>query len=175
MCLSDCKRCYDTPYPFIESYFSYKQPAIKKIIHAIKYFHRKDLLEPIATLSATTLQAHVVETTVLVPIPMTRLRKSIRGHNHAETFAKLLSLKTTIPYRTDILTRVTHKKQQVKTKGRSERLANQRNTMKIFGNVTGLSIILIDDVTTTGATLLEARTKLLEAGARTVTAFTIAH
>ena len=58
---------------------------------------------------------------------------------------------------------------------RAERLKNQHNAFVVQTSVQGLSVILVDDVTTTGATLLEARKVLLEAGATSVQAYTVAH
>lgn len=175
-CLSHCKRSIDTPYPWITSYFSFKDLTIKKYIHAIKYFHRKDLVEPFADILAQELFQQRIENAVLIPIPMPQLRKYIRGHNHTETLAKRISAITNIPLCTNTLQRSSlSKKRQVATRSRQERLKNQRNMFILTLPVTGKHIILIDDVTTTGATLHEARSLLLSAGASTVHAYTIAH
>jgi predicted amidophosphoribosyltransferase len=58
---------------------------------------------------------------------------------------------------------------------RKERIDNQKNAFSINSSVENKIIILIDDVTTTGSTLHEARTLLLKKGAHEVHALTIAH
>ena len=53
--------------------------------------------------------------------------------------------------------------------------SDKQNTTKNIDRIKGKNIILIDDITTTGATLNEARKILKKAGARKVIAFTVAH
>ena len=108
---------------------------------------------------------------------MPTIRKYLRGYNHTEALATSISNQTHIPVSTTTLVKNTSqsKKRQVLTKSRSERLKNQHNAFRINGTVLGDKIILIDDVTTTGATLDEARKILLSNGALSVEAFTIAH
>lgn len=179
-CLKNTRKVLDTPAIYITSIYSFKDPIIKKSIHAIKYFHRKDLIEPltqelakeICVTNSYKLQAN---SWTLVPIPMPRLRKYMRGYNQAELIANSLSKKCSLLVRSDVLVRLKSPKRQVKTKTKSERLQNQHNSFKITNNVKNMNIILVDDVTTTGATISEARNTLLKAGAGSVIAVTIAH
>jgi ComF family protein len=99
----------------------------------------------------------------------------MRGYNQADFIARELSQECSLPYTTKLLTRTGRHIRQVTTKSRSERLKNQNNSFVAKGNVEGLHCILVDDVTTTGATIDEARKTLLRAGAMTVHAVTIAH
>ncbi len=174
-CLKERKRSYDTPYPWISSIYSFKDPSIKKIIHAIKYFHRKDLVAPLVEALIEEINQSHKHNHVLVPVPMPKLRKYIRGYNQAEAIATELSKQTRIPIRSDILNRLSSPARQVKTKNRNDRLKNQHNAFSTQKDISGLQIILIDDVTTTGATLLEARHVLLQNGATSVEAYTLAH
>lgn len=174
-CLNSFQKAVDTPYPYIRSVYSFKDPSIKKIIHAIKYFHRKDLLRPLAILMASEITIHKDETYVLIPIPMPRLRTYLRGYNHAEALAQEISTITSLPVMTDILKRAVPKKRQVTARSRKERLKNQHNAFRCDFMIPGMNIILIDDVTTTGATLRGARNTLLKEGAAHVEAFTVAH
>ena len=174
-CLKKRTLAIETPSPVITSIYSFKDPSIKKIIHAIKYFHRKDLVAPLVAALADEILQKNTTGYVLVPIPMPLLRKYIRGHNHAETIAYEISHYTGIPLRKDLLSRAVTKKRQVTTTSRYERLKNQHGSFSVNKDVLGMSIFLIDDVTTTGATLLEARRLLLKKGASHVEAFTVAH
>jgi competence protein ComFC len=173
-CLHRRARAFTSPSPYIISIYSFKDPIIKKIIHSIKYFHKKDLAPPI-TKEISNLLVDAPADSILIPIPIPSFRKYIRGHNHTETLADEISKQTGFPVVTDILLRTKNHKRQVKTKSRKERLMNQRNAFHLGKDAHNKTIILIDDVTTTGATLLEARTLLLNNGARSVKAYTIAH
>ena len=179
-CLQSFEKSYDTPHPFISSVYSYKDKRIKKIIHAIKYFHRKDLIPPVAQACKEKIEVslfHYKEPIIIVPIPMPRVRKYMRGYNHAEELARHISNATSFPLINTILLRTSWTKQQVFKKTRSERLKNQRNAFSVNTQhiPEGSTILLIDDVTTTGATLREARNVLLQGGAKNVLAYTIAH
>ena len=176
-CLQRLSLSIDTPYPFIISVYSFKNQSLKKIIHAIKYFHRKDLIPPITRALIEKLKTNKDEYSsyCLVPIPMPLLRQYSRGHNHTESIARQIEKETGILLHTTLLKRITRKKRQVMTSSRQERINNQKGSFIVTGQVAGLSIILIDDVTTTGATLKEARKVLLSHGASNVCAYTIAH
>ena len=178
-CLRKCTRQVDKEYLYITSIYSFRDPSIKKIIHAIKYFRRKDLIEPltrelIQELKRAILPPHITKWT-LVPIPMPKLRKYSRGYNQAELIAREISKQCEMSLDINILTRKMSPKRQVKTTNYSERIKNQRNSFTVVKNIPNLHIILVDDVTTTGATLSEARNSLLRAGAKEVKAITIAH
>lgn len=177
-CLQHFTRTIDTPSPCITSIYSFKDPHIKKIIHAIKYFHRKDLIVPFAKIMSSEIQKEKDYTSyILLPIPMPTFRKYIRGYNHTETLAQQVQREISLPLSTTTLLRnpLMSKKRQVRTKSRKERMQNQNNAFIVNQLVKGMNIILIDDVVTTGATLLEARKVLLEHGALRVVAYTIAH
>lgn len=178
-CLQKCRKSLDTPAPFIKSVYSFRDPIIKKIIHAIKYYHRRDLIEPLTEALILELKAisyqQQVDGYILIPIPMPLVRKYMRGYNHAECIATILGKKCDVHVDKTILTRILSPKRQVRTKNRNERLKNQHNSFKVVKNVSGVNIVLVDDVTTTGGTLIEARRVLLQAGARSVVALTLAH
>src|SRR3989338_6609071 len=74
------------------------------------------------------------------------------------------------------LTKCKDTESQTKVNSRTERLSNLTGCFTAKQSVVGRrNIILIYDVTTTGATFLEARRTLLRAGARKVIAFAVAH
>lgn len=179
-CLRKFGKSVDTPHLYIKSVFSFKDREIKRIIHAIKYYHRKDLVFPLTKILAQELKIDLEKEGqniewVLVPIPMPKIRQYLRGYNQATIIAKELSNLTDIPVKNNFLIRIKSPKRQVSTSTRGERLRNQHNSFKIKGDAKNLNIILVDDVTTTGATLSEARNILLKSGARNVRAVTLAH
>ena len=178
-CLERCRKSIDTPAIFITSVYCFRDPLIKKAIHAIKYFHRRDLIEPLTKELANELKsinfAQQNIPFVIIPIPMPLLRKYMRGYNQAELIAQELAKQCSLTINTTALARLHAPKRQVTTKTKSERLRNQHGSFKVISSVCNMHILLVDDVTTTGATLVEARKALLKSGAITVRAVTIAH
>lgn len=173
-CLRSILPPLDTPHHFIYSRYTYKDKRLKKVIHAIKFFHRKDLLAPLSRELAVLLPKKA-NNLVLVPIPMPFYRRILRGYNQSELLAKSLSALCGVPTDLSLLKRRRSPVRQVTTHNKKERLRNQKNTFMITQKLAGNSIVLIDDVTTTGSTLLEARKVLLDGGATSVIAITIAH
>lgn len=173
-CLTSLHLPLDTPHAWITSLYSFKDQRVKKIVHAIKFFHRKDLCVPLGRELTKLLPPHDTSW-VLVPVPAHLFRKLGRGYNQAEVLARALHTTSSLPLDTTLIKRTKQSVRQVETRSRKERLSNQKNTCISTKKVTGQRIILIDDVTTTGATLKEARTVLMDAGALEVIALTIAH
>ena len=174
-CLSKLSYAAYTPAPCIISLYSFKDERVKKLIHASKYFHRKDILLRLSEKLAEKVKQEQDSFVCIIPIPMPKLRALRRGYNHTEVLAQELSKHLMIPVSTKTLIRKTSKKRQVETTSRKERLSNQKHAFSVTGALLGTHILLVDDVTTTGATLLEARKVLLASGAKTVTGITIAH
>lgn len=102
-----------------------------------------------------------------VPVPLHWLRKWMRGYNQSELLAKELFKNTPLPVRCDLLKRVRYTTPQA-------RLSHAKRQGNLFGafaaqpGVKGLSILLIDDVTTTHATLSECAEACRRQGAARV-------
>ncbi len=174
-CLQEVPRVVETPYTWITSLYSYKHRTIKKSIHAMKYFHRKDIAEFFGKELAQHIDSHLYKDYILLPVPMERVRRLIRGHNHTISIAQTLHESLDLPIDTTLIPVAKHHKRQVTTHTKRERYKNKKGVFALRREVAGKSFIIIDDVTTTGATLLELRTVLLQGGARDVVAYTVAH
>lgn len=140
---------------------------------------------------------------ILIPIPLSKKRLKERGYNQAELICKeLIRLSKTnhltpppaplsilewrgaggevFTLENDILIKTKETKRQAHIENRKKRLENilgsfSVNNEKQNAKLKNKNIILIDDITTTGATLNEARKILKNAGVRKVIAFTVAH
>jgi ComF family protein len=114
------------------------------------------------------LAAEELGVPLLIPIPMHPDRYKERGHNQTEVLceAALPHLQGAFEYKKDALKRVVDTLHQ-QGLARSKRLKNVEGSMVAQG-VEGRVCIVVDDVTTTGATLTEAKRALLAAGARRV-------
>lgn len=106
---------------------------------------------------------------LLIPVPMHPARLRERGHNHTELLCEsaLSHLDTAYEYAPHALERIVHTKHQQGLE-RKKRLNNVKNSMKAAEAVKGRVCVVLDDVTTTGATLAEAKRALLAAGAARV-------
>jgi ComF family protein len=112
----------------------------------------------------------------LIPVPLHPQRLRERGSNQALLLVKELSRRTGIPYRKRVLQKVRPTIPQVNLSG-VEREKEVRGSFHIIGKgeVEGKSILLVDDVYTTGATVNECSKVLLAGGAERVDVFTLAH
>jgi ComF family protein len=110
----------------------------------------------------------------LIPIPLSEQRFAERGYNQVDTIAHPLARMLKWQYMPDALRRVRHTASQVGLSGTERR----KNVLGVFcaeaSKVRGKTILLLDDVTTTGATLNSASLSLLDAGAKKIYAITFA-
>jgi ComF family protein len=108
----------------------------------------------------------------LIPIPLGGRRLRQRGYNQSERIAAALSARSRLPLRCDLLERV----RETKTQTALTPEARHANVSGAFnaGPVSGLELVLVDDVFTTGATLAAAGSALMQAGAARVEAVTFA-
>ncbi len=105
-----------------------------------------------------------------VPLHLTRQRE--RGYNQAELLARHLARLRDLPYVT-VLARTRATEQQVGLDG-MQRRANVSNAFSAIPQpVTGKNVLLVDDVSTTGATLDACAQALFQANARTVYGLTV--
>lgn len=104
---------------------------------------------------------------LVIPLPLSKKRQRWRGFNQAEILARELSAHFSYDLNLN-LKRVKHKKPQAEL-NETERLNNVAGVFSFTGaELNGRTIILIDDVVTTGATLNEAARVLKAAGAKQV-------
>lgn len=175
-----CDRCRKkTPICVFLSPFPYKHPTIRRIIHEFKY-RRITLLSPImADLVISYLRYYRIplsEHAIIVPIPLHPRKERVRGFNQAELIARHIANRMSLPMDTQALIRSTATAPQTYLRAQERRV----NVENIFspGNtehIRGKTIIVLDDVKTTGATLEQAARILKHAGAKEIWAITFAH
>lgn len=113
---------------------------------------------------------------LLIPVPLHKQRLRERGFNQTLLLVEELSCRTGIPYRNRILQKVRPTLPQVNLSG-VEREKGVRGSFHIIGKegIKGKTVLLVDDVYTTGATVNECSKVLLAAGAERIDVLTLAH
>jgi competence protein ComFC len=171
-----CKECAVSrpPYVALRSWVVFKDP-VRTALHKLKY--RRDiglgetLAWPLAEYIETTLGWDVE---MIVPIPLSPQRFSERGYNQVALIARPLAMIKNWKYEPQALRRVKHTRSQVGLNV-LERRDNVQNAFHADSRlINDKKVLLIDDVATTGATLLSASQSLVGAGARHVYALTTA-
>jgi ComF family protein len=163
----------------------YYEHTLKQVIAMIKYRLVRDafpelfsLMEKPCVQKITQLQSLIndlsTSTFVIQPIPLHASRLRQRGFNQSALIASFLTSKTGFNV-IDALTRVKETQPQAKL----HKHERQMNAARAFGLkkgivVTNLSILLVDDVVTTGSTVKEAARVLKEAGACRIWVLSIA-
>jgi ComF family protein len=105
----------------------------------------------------------------IIPAPLGRKRFKKRGYNQAELLAHEMEKQLGILCRTDVL----HKKRDTPQQSKLSKYQRQKNLDGTFfvkkpSAIRGRTVLLVDDVSTTGATLRECARTLKDAGARRV-------
>lgn len=175
-----CAHCVKkTPIRFFLSPLSYRHPQVRRLIHEFKYRRITTLAPILADILAVHISSYGVtfpEASLIMPIPLHPRKERVRGFNQAMLLADEFSKRSSLPMDRQTLIRATPTQPQIMLTARSRR----ENVQNVFSvrNATLLrrkTIILIDDVKTTGATLTQAAHALKKAGAKQIWAITVAH
>jgi|JFJP01.1.fsa_nt_gi ComF family protein len=144
--------------------------ALKRAIAACKYENHPQIMEAIGEKIATTWQrsphtnaiSQKHQKLAIVPIPLHPNKLKSRGFNQAETLARRFAVMNNLPCHPQGLQRTKDTKAQIQTKGSKEREQNLAqafsvpNTYSSKNSTQTKSVILFDDIYTTGATIREA-------------------
>ena len=156
----------------VRSAAAYEGP-LERAIHRFKYEGRRPLARPLALLLAERMAVDGVAAEAVAWVPLHRDRRTRRGYNQAELLARELARLCTLPLLPGLV-RTRDTPPQVGL-DRLRRLDNVRDAFAWEGQDLGRrSVLLIDDVTTTGATLDACAAALRAAGSGVVTGLTIA-
>ena len=151
--------------------------TLKEAIHTFKYGGVFPLVRVFGDLLQSTFQTlsqdYPVDVMIPVPLHIRRLRE--RGFNQALLLVKELNRRIGIPYEERVLKKIKDTPVQIALKKR-ERRKNLKGVFQVKDTETikGKSVVLVDDVYTTGATVNECSRALLKAGAERVAVLTVA-
>jgi ComF family protein len=150
-------------------------PPITTLIHKFKYDNAKYLHEPLGEILVDTYMSSGYNVDYIIPVPMHPNRRKERGYNQVELLLSSFD-KIKVPYYIDIVERTIDTPHQTNL-SRTKRLSNLDGAFKVLNKkmVKGKSILIVDDVYTTGATLNELAKVLFKTGAKSVYGLVIAH
>jgi ComF family protein len=161
-----CRRG-DHAFDFARSLFLFNDP-MRGIIHHLKYSARVSLAKPLGTPLRACMSMGGFEAKVVVPVPLHRTRSRERGFNQAELLARQLGL----PVDLRILKRRKNTPSQTGL-SRSQRALNLSAAFEVRSEPPE-TVLVVDDVYTTGSTLHEIAKTLKRSGARRVEVLTVA-
>ncbi|OGI68261.1 hypothetical protein A2738_02250 [Candidatus Nomurabacteria bacterium RIFCSPHIGHO2_01_FULL_42_15] len=194
-CLTNSKTAERETVKWIFPLFDYRHPPIKKALWIFKYKGKRQLARVFAEILYENIMEELSELSVmenfrnpiLIPIPLSAKRYRERGYNQAELICRELMKindmrdSVNMQLENNILIKPKETEHQARIENRAQRLKNIVGSFAIKDEnknkelLKNRNIILIDDITTTGATLNEARKVLKKSGARKIIAFTVAH
>jgi ComF family protein len=165
----------------------YHDERVRALVWEVKYYASPYSCELAGTILADVLKAVAIEslgTPLLIPVPMHKRRRRQRGHNQTELLcdSALRSLGGVggcfFEYRKNVLIRIKHTKPQ-QSLPKETRKENLKFSMLVpvaqLAVVRGRTCVVVDDVSTTGATFKEAARALRAAGAAHVECIALAY
>lgn len=171
-----CGECLLGMFPFASARSAVLHSGvIRDRIHQLKFGGQLHWVPPLADLMVKTLlRQQRFHIDIIVPVPLHTRRLRQRGFNQSALIAASLGTRLDIPVQFNVLVRKMWTEPQTRL-NRQERLRNVRDAFFVPKPMAaaGLSIMLIDDVFTTGTTLSECTKTLKAAGAAQVHALTI--
>jgi ComF family protein len=176
--LNCCSECLDSKFNWRQGLTLWKyEGIIREALHGYKYKGDLGVVDFFALEMVAKLQKNkCTEFDCVTWIPLHFTRKFMRGYNQSELLAKRICEQLNLPCK-KLIDRVKCTRQQAKLK-RADRLKNMKNAFRInrknCSMIEGQSILLLDDVFTTGTTLSTVAEILMNCGAESVTVISIA-
>ena len=173
--LNTCNRCQSSPPHFSElRSWAYFEGPLQKAIHKLKYKRNLGLGDTLAQPLIELYRVMKWEVDLVSAIPLNSVKKRERGYNQALLIARPLAWETGLQLETSAVKRIINTRSQV---GLTliERKTNVQDAFRANSRLVGeKSVLLIDDVVTTGSTINSCAEAMREAGARNVYGLTLA-
>lgn len=139
----------------------------KKLVKEVKYHYSFAVVEDICMWLVEVLATYHLQVQAVTAVPVSRFRKWQRGFNQAELLGRGVARILKLPYQ-EILLRTKNTRTQV-GQSKGERVANLQGAFAVrHGSTLPTSVLLVDDVMTTGTTLEQCARTLKESGVERV-------
>jgi ComF family protein len=174
-----CPKCRDVPRAFERAFrLGPYEGLLREVILRMKYAQGEGLAEMVGALWAEHGGQRLSEAAanVIIPVPLHWLRRWQRGYNQSEALARALAIALKLPCRPGWLRRKRSTPKQI-SQAASVRRENVRGAFQAHprAGLRGQTVLLVDDVLTTGSTAHEAARALRQAGAARVAVAVLAH
>jgi ComF family protein len=171
----ECISCSADPLPvgWCEAWGEYRD-SMERVLHAFK-FERHDFLDRhLGALLTQTLRTRGdLSFDVIAAVPMHSAKRRRRGYNQAELLGVAVGKSLGIPFDANLLSKRSEKETQ-SSLARASRAANVRDVFEASPRADEQSVLLVDDICTTGETFRACAQELLRRGARRVCAISLA-
>jgi ComF family protein len=150
-----------------------REGPFQHIAHALKYQDYKSFGIELGKQIGRLVLDWNVETDIIIPVPLHRIKHRERGYNQSEFIAQGIASITGKPIIMDAVRRTRHTQTQTKL-NLQERHTNMKDAFETLPGASkklyGKSCLLVDDVITTGATTNSCAREILAAGAKSIIA-----
>ena len=138
---------------------------VQEMISALKYKQRTDIGEYLGSWFGCELSRYGKYDSIdlVIPVPLHPSKERKRGFNQAGVIAKSMASQLNKPFSNELLIRVRKTETQT-NKNREDRFKNLAKAFEIGNNCKASHVLLVDDVLTTGATMISATEVLADAG-----------
>ncbi len=155
------------------SWAGYKEP-LRTAIHKLKYDGDQGLGEYFAQKLIVILERRQWKFDFIIPVPLSRKRFRERGYNQSELTSRVMANYFAVDHSTDSIKRFKETETQFNL-NTEERFLNVMDAFSANpAKLKGRRVLIVDDIITTGATLLQCQEIILAAGAETCYGISIA-
>ncbi len=162
-----CGRCIKQPPAYTKVYaVGLYEHSLRQAIHQFKFNRKVGLDRPLGKLLDQIID-NDLSVDLVVPVPLHRKRLQQRNYNQALLLAREFARIRKLPVARDLLLKVSETESQQGLSAK-ERVRNLQGAFALQGDVSGMKILLVDDVMTTGATVESCSQMLIEGGAAKV-------
>ncbi len=168
--------------------YDYRNQVVREAIWRLKYYNTRGLGKIFGRLLYENMVEDIFDLKfiagsqpiLVIPVPISKQKSRARNYNQAKIIARYFCApvgKNNLALRTDIVERAIDTPPQARIVNRTARIKNIKGAFRLKNKnaVSGRVVIVIDDVTTTGATIGEIKKLLESAGAKKVVGFALAH
>lgn len=172
---TQCVTCQTEPPPY-DGFRSlgFYEGVIRDCVHALKYENNQSLGDFFSQMLVSLISKENWQLDMVTPVPLSAQRYRERGYNQSSLLAKPLAARLKVKFNPFAVRRIRHTPSQVGLSAEERR----QNVIGAFQAENALvyrkSVLLVDDVMTTGATMTACAQAVRDAGARPVYCVTLA-
>jgi len=169
-----CDTCHaDRPHFLALRAWAVFENPVQTALHKLKYRRDISMGDSLASQMLPFVQGLSWPIDMIIPIPLGKQRRRERGYNQVGMIAKPLAMALNVKYAPNELMRRRETRSQVGLT-KAERRENVHDAFQAGAGVNGKTVLVMDDVSTTGSTLSSSAEVLYSSGAKDVYALTVA-